>query len=225
MKSSRLVALAAAALLGACYEFTGPESEPAPNHLTGTFAWVRAGAPGPVPSDTVSINAARGVITGIGHAYWWTPAGTTVMSFSVSGTYSDTTQSFEMTLVYPDGSAATYVGKAWGWDSLSGTWTDETYTVPVPYHLVIERTPVPPCASPAKALEGSHSALVQFHDGVDAVSESELLADRYGFVVSFVYQPPGFNGFSALMSAGVAGMLRCEASVASIEHASSSVIR
>ncbi len=215
--AGRFVAVAAAALLGACYEFTGPESQPAPNHLTGTFAWVRAGAPGPVETDTVSLDAARGVITGVGHAYWWTPAGTTVMSFSVSGTYSDTSQSFEMTLVYPDGSAATYVGKAGGWNSLSGTWTDETYTVPMPYHLVIERTAVPLCANPAKALEGSQSPLVQFHDGVDAVSESELLADRYGFVVSFVYQPPGFNGFSAVISAGVAGMLLCEASVASVE--------
>ena len=219
------VAVAAIALLGACYEYTGPESEPAHDEpLTGAFTWARDGAPGPAEFDTFSIYAARGVITGTGHSSWPTPGGTPVMSFSISGTYSDTTQSFEMTFDYAARVPATYVGKAWGWDSLSGTWTDDYYYImPLPYHLKIDRVPVPPCANPAKALPALPHAgasgpfIVQFRDSVDVPTEAERLADKYGFVVTRLYQQNGFNGFTASISAGTVAVLLCEPSVVSVE--------
>ena len=212
------VALAATALLGACYEYTGPEAGPAASRLTGTFAWVHPGVP--AESDTANLSAARGVVTGIGHGYWWTPFGTTMMSFSVSGTYSDTVQSFELTISYADSwSNATYVGNAWGWDSLSGDWTEGFYLPTAPSHLAVARTEAPLCGNPAKLVnDGSSLALVEFHAGVNPVTESAQLAGRYGFVVRFVDQAPGFDGFDAYMSAGVVGMLLCEPSVASVEH-------
>ena len=222
MKRLALAIAATAVLAAACYEYTGPQTEPTQDtQLTGTFAWVRPGAPGLPEYDTASLSADRGTITGLGHAYWWTPAGTTVMSFSVSGDYSDTTQSFEMWIIYPSDSYRDrdFVAQAWGWDSLSGSWTDESYLPSAPYHGSIARTAAPLCGNPAKQVnDGSDLGLVQLHDGVNPVTESQRLAGRYGFTVRFVDQAPGFNGFDAYMSPGVVGMLLCEPSVASVEH-------
>jgi len=59
--------------------------------------------------------------------------------------------------------------------------------------------------------------MVQFHDNVDAAAEAALLGDRYGFVVSIVYQSAP-KGFAAQLSPATVAVLRCEPAVASIEY-------
>jgi hypothetical protein len=130
----------ATALLGACYEFTGPA--PAPNLLlSGLFysSLAYAGA------DSISLAASNGMITGSGVEY---RSGAFYSSFSISGQYSDNVQTFWFTIRYTRVPyPSSYTGQVWGADSLSGSVP--TYTAPGYYHEVFYRLPVPPCANPA----------------------------------------------------------------------------
>jgi hypothetical protein len=77
------------------------------------------------------------------------------------------------------------------------------------------------CAQPAPLLGRYDPAapgfIVQYRDGVDAVGETSRLASKYGFTSSYVYTA-ALHGFAALLTADVVATLRCEGSVASVEH-------
>jgi len=210
-----LALVAAAALPVACYEFTGPA--PAPNLLlTGSFYLDLTNVPGGGAADTMTLSAAYGHVTGSGVEYI---LGRFYSAFSVTGQYSDTTQSFVLEIRYTKGAWPTdYTGSVYGADSLSGRVP--TYTSPGYNDWVFYRLPVPPCADSAPrygAAAPAPGALVQFHDGVDATAEAALLGDRYGFVVTRVYQT-SFNGFFADLSQATMTVLRCEPSVKSIQY-------
>ena len=208
--------LAAAALLAACYEYTGPE--PAPNlFLSGSFYRNLTTVPGGGAADTMTLSAIYGHITGYGVEY---DLGRFYSSFSVTGQYSDTTQSFVLWIRYTKTALTTYVtGSVYGADSLS--LRVPTYTSPGYDDEVFKRLPVPPCADSAPLLGTYNPAgpeyIVQFHDGVDAAAGAALLADRYGFVVNIVYLSAP-EGFAAQLSPGTVAVLRCEPVVASIEY-------
>ena len=208
------IAFAATAILGACYEYTGPE--PAPDlFLTGTFAWELTGVPGG-DADTINISAALGTITGYGVEY---RLGDFYSTFSVTGGYSsDTAQWFWLAFRYTNGGwSGSYEGRVSGPDSLIGQVP--TYTVPGFFVEVYHRQPMPPCANPAPASTGQTGApiaIVQLHAGVDVVTEAELLADRYGFIVGSVHQSQ--DNFTAVVSAATAAVLRCEPSVAAMAY-------
>lgn len=213
-----LLALAAAATLSvACYEFTGPA--PAPNlFLTGSWSALEGGGtPGGGVGDSIGVQAIGGVITGTGVEYRLCCF---YDSFKINGQYSDTTQSFALAIRYSMGPTATYVGQAWGADSLVGVWTDSEYTPVSPRQTVFHRMAVPPCADSAPLI-GSYTPavpgfLVRLRDGVDATFEAALLADRYGFVVSAVYQTP-IKAFDANLPPATVAVLRCEPVVVSID--------
>jgi hypothetical protein len=212
-----LLALAAAAALSvACYEYTGPE--PAPNlFLSGSFYRDLSDVPGGGAADTMTLSAIYGHITGYGVQY---ELGHFYSAFSVTGQYSDTTQSFVLWIRYTESALTTYVtGSVYGADSLSVRVP--TYTSPGYDDEVLNRLPVPPCADSAPLLGTYNPAapgyMVQFRDGVDAAAEAALLADRYGFVVDIVYQA-GPKGFAAKLSSATVAVLRCEPAVASIEY-------
>ena len=77
------------------------------------------------------------------------------------------------------------------------------------------------CAQPAPLLGRYDPAapgfIVQYRDGVDAIAETSRLASKYGFTPSYVYTA-ALHGFAALLTADVVATLRCEASVANVEH-------
>jgi hypothetical protein len=217
VKSPTLFAIAAATLLAACYEFTGPE--PAPNlFLSGSFYWDLTNVPGGGAADTMTLSAIYGQITGYGVEY---RLGHFYSAFSVTGQYSsDTAQGFWLAFRYTNGGWPTgYSGRGYGADSLWGTVP--TYTVPGYFDEVFKRLPVPPCSNSAPLLGTYNPAapgyMVQFHDNVDAAAEAALLGDRYGFVVSIVYQSAP-KGFAAQLSPATVAVLRCEPAVASIEY-------
>jgi hypothetical protein len=216
MKSPTLFAIAAAALLAACYEFTGPE--PTPNlFLTGVWAYGIGTPGGGGAADTMTLSAIYGHITGYGVEY---DPGQFYSAFSVTGQYSDTTQSFVLWIRYTKSALTTYVtGSVYGADSLSVRVP--TYTSPGYDDEVFNRLPVPPCSDSAPLLGAYNPAapgyMVQFRDGVDAAAEAALLADRYGFVVDIVYQA-GPKGFAAKLSSATVAVLRCEPAVSSIEY-------
>lgn len=77
------------------------------------------------------------------------------------------------------------------------------------------------CAQPAPLLGRSDPAapgfIIQYRDGVDAVAETGRLAGKYGFTPSYVYTA-ALHGFAAVLTAEVLAALRCEATVANVEH-------
>jgi len=163
----------------------------------------------------MALSAASGYLSGSGveHALGGQSA------FSISGEYSDSSQTFTLAILYTNGARATYTGRVYGADSLSGMWTDLRSTPAQSNHEPFDRQIVPPCVNPAPATTGHRGALivlVQFHDGVNAVVEAEMLADKYGFVVSAVNAAVG--QFSAVVSAATATVLRCEPSVSGIGY-------
>ncbi|MCU0646894.1 MAG: hypothetical protein MUF00_02770 [Gemmatimonadaceae bacterium] len=58
--------------------------------------------------------------------------------------------------------------------------------------------------------------IVLFKDGVDATREAARLAARHGFEVSRLY--PAIGGFAALISSAQLAALRCETTIAIVEH-------
>ena len=206
---------AAAALSGACYEYTGPG--PAPDlFLSGSWAFSNAGTPAG-GGDSIGMQAVGGVITGTGVEYRFCCF---YDSFKIVGQYSDTAQSFELAIQYSKGPTTTYVGKAWGADSLVGVWTDSTYSPTSSWQKVYYRMAVPPCADSAPLI-GSYvptvaGFLIRLRDSVDAAAVAMLLADRYGFAVSAVYQTP-IKAFDANLPPSTVAVLRCEPAVVSID--------
>jgi len=173
---------------------------------------------GPIPSGSftaLSLQAAGGRITGTGEQSLLCCDN----SLAISGDYSETSESFTIVITYPGGETATFVGVAQGADSLVGGWSGTPGALGV--RLVFYRRPQPPCSDPAPLLGTYNPAapgyMVQFHDSVDAAAEAALLADRYGFVVSIVYQSAP-KGFAAQLSPATVAVLRCEPAVASIEY-------
>jgi hypothetical protein len=77
------------------------------------------------------------------------------------------------------------------------------------------------CAQPAPLLGRYDPAapgfIVQYRDGIDAVSETSRLASRYDFTPTYVYTA-ALHGFAAPLTPDVVASLRCESSVASVEH-------
>ena len=206
----------AAALSGACYEFTGPE--PMPDlRLTGSFYSDLTNVPGGGAADTMTLSAAFGHITGYGVRYI---LGRFYSAFSVTGEYEDTTQSFVLTIRYTNSAwPVDYTGSVYGADSLSGRVP--TYTAPGYYEEVFYRLPVPPCADSAPLL-GTHDSaapgfIVRFQDSVNAAAEAARLAALYGFTTTQVYQS-ALKGFAALLSPATVAVLRCEPKVADIEY-------
>jgi hypothetical protein len=210
------VAVAAATLLAACYEYTGPE--PAPNlFLSGSFYSDLTNVPGGGAADTMTLSAIYGHITGYGVQY---DLGRFYSAFSVTGQYSDTTQSFVLVIRYTESALTTYVtGSVYGADSLSVRVP--TYTSPGYYDEVFNRMPVPPCADSAP-LVGTYDPaapgyIVQFHDSVNAAAETARLAALYGFTTTFVFQSAP-KGFAAQLSPATVAVLRCEPAVTAIEY-------
>ena len=79
----------------------------------------------------------------------------------------------------------------------------------------------PPCLFPAP-LSGQPDPrapgyIVVFEDNVDAPSETNRLATRYGFTPRFVYEF-ALKGFSSDLTPNVVAAIRCEASVQSVAH-------
>jgi hypothetical protein len=164
----------------------------------------------------LNLRAAGGMITGSGQEYHLCCL---YDSFTVSGAYSDSSRSFELWLTYSKGPARTYAGHVFGADSLNGTWTggDSTSWIPSTFY----RQPVPPCSDSVPLL-GTYDPrapgyIIRFQDSVDAVTEAARLAARYGFVTTFVYRV-AIKGFAANLSPATVAVLRCEPSIASIEH-------
>jgi hypothetical protein len=211
-----LPALVAAAVLSvACYEYTGPA--PAPDlFLTGSWKFSNVGTPAGGGLD-ISLNAAGGWITGTGQEYVFCCL---FDSFTITGVYSDPSGSFRLAIHYSKGKNVTYLGTAWGADSLVGVWTDSSYGLSPSWHQVFYRQPVPPCADSAPLI-GSYTPavpgfLVRLRDSVDATFEAALLADRYGFVVGAVFQTP-VAAFAADLPPATVAVLRCEPAVVSID--------
>jgi peptidase inhibitor I9 len=215
--AGRFAVVAVVALLVACYEYIGPG--PAPNlFLSGSWDVMEgAGTPGGGVYDSIGMRAVDGVITGSGVEYWLF----STSAYTIYGKYSNATQSFNLAIRYSKTRTATYVGTAWGADSLVGVWTDSTVGPVSSWQRVFYRMPVPPCSDSAPLLGTYNPAapgyMVQFHESVDATAEAALLGDRYGFVVSLVYQSAP-KGFAAQLSPATVAVLRCEPVVASIEH-------
>lgn len=79
----------------------------------------------------------------------------------------------------------------------------------------------PPCAQPAPLLgtydPAAPSVIVQYRSGVDAAAETARLAAKYRFTPTYVYTS-AIQGFSAQVSSSTVANLRCEATVAAVEH-------
>jgi hypothetical protein len=212
----KALALAATLLVAACYEYTGPE--PAPNlFLSGSFYRDLTNVPGGGAADTMTLSAIYGHITGYGVQY---DLGRFYSAFSVTGQYSDTTQSFVLVIRYTESALTTYVtGSVYGADSLSVRVP--TYTSPGYDDEVLNRLPVPPCADSAPLLGSYDPAapgyLISFQNSVDPAAEAALLADRYGFTVQSLYQTAP-KGFAAQLSRATVAVLRCEPAVTAIEY-------
>jgi hypothetical protein len=207
------VVIVATALLGACYEFTGPAPTP---DLLFSGSWVTACC---IPSGSYtsfSMRAAGGQIAGAGLEHRLCCYED---SFAITGAYIGFPASFSLTLEYYKGPTATYVGQAFGVDSLVGSWTssDRAGT----YRAAFYRQAEPPCADSVPLL-GTYDPrapgyIVRFKDSVDAVAEAARLAALYGFTTTFVWQA-AIKGFAADLSPATVSVLRCEPTVASIEH-------
>jgi hypothetical protein len=211
MKSRKLLAVALAALLAGCYEFTAPTGA-VDLLLTGTWST------GAIPSGSytsLSIRAAGGQITGTGQEQQLC---CTHYSFTISGDYSPTSGSFTIGVMYPGGETRTFDGTVQGPDSLVGSWVMPGV---LGMRVVFYRQPIPPCLDSAPLLGTFDPAapgfIVQFHDSVDAAAEASRLAALYGFTTTFVYQA-AIKGFAADLSLATVAMLRCEPAVAVIEY-------
>ena len=77
------------------------------------------------------------------------------------------------------------------------------------------------CAQPAPLLGRYEPAapgfIVEYRDGVDAVAETGRLASKYDFTPTHVYTA-ALHGFAATLTSDVVAGLRCEESVAYVEH-------
>ena len=77
------------------------------------------------------------------------------------------------------------------------------------------------CVQPAPLLGRYDPAapgfIVQYRDGIDVVSETGRLASRYDFTTTHVYTA-ALHGFAAPLTPDVVASLRCESSVAHVEH-------
>lgn len=77
------------------------------------------------------------------------------------------------------------------------------------------------CAQPAPLLGTADPAapgfIVRYHDSVNAVSETDRLANKYGLTPSHVYTS-ALQGFSAVLAPETVASLRCEGSILIIEH-------
>jgi hypothetical protein len=207
------VVVAAAGLFGACYEFTGPA--PAPDLLlTGSWATVCC-----IPSGSQTVftmRAAGGSITGAGDEYRLCCYHD---SFAITGEYSGNPPWYSLTFEYSKGPTATFVGQALGVDSLVGSWTSSEF--PGTHRAAFYRQAEPPCADSVPLL-GTYDPrapgyIVRFQDSVDAVTEAARLAERYGFVTTFVYKV-AIKGFAAPLSPATVAVLRCEPKVTSVSH-------
>lgn len=79
----------------------------------------------------------------------------------------------------------------------------------------------PPCSDPAP-LDGTFDArapgyVVTFHAGVDTPAEVARLEESYGFTAQYVFTE-ALQGFAATFDANVRDMMRCEPSVAVVQH-------
>ncbi len=210
--AARIAVVAATALLG-CYEPTGPAGPPE-LLLTGAFGFFPVTPAG--GGLELHLTASGGRIAGDGKEYRFCCF---YDSFVVSGSYSETSASFELGIRYSKGPTGSYVGHALGPDGITGTWTvSDGYP---PAQLTFSREPVPPCSDSAPLLGTFDPAapgyIVRFRDSVNADSEATLLAERYGFTVQSVYQVT-IKGFAAQVSRPTVAVLRCEPAVASVSY-------
>lgn len=212
MKTSALLAIAAAALIAGCREFTMPAG-PVDPLLTGDWATA------PIPSGSyisLSVRAAGGRITGGGVEHRLCCSED---ALTIGGDYSPLSGAFSIDVRYAGGATATFAGTVQGADSLVGGWSAGAAAAGV--RVVFYRAPEPPCADSAPLLGTYDPAapgyLVLFHDSVDAAAEAARLAGKYGFTTTDVWTT-GVKGFAALLSPGIVAVLRCESSVVLIEH-------
>lgn len=60
--------------------------------------------------------------------------------------------------------------------------------------------------------------IVAFHEGTDAVQETERLAEKYGFTPTHIYTGTVLTGFSAVLSKQTVEAIRCEPTVKSVTY-------
>jgi hypothetical protein len=203
--------LAAAVLVVGCYEPTAP----APPDLLLTGRWADAPVTPGGGGLFLTLRAAGGTITGTGQEYHLCCL---YDSFTLSGDYSDSSRTFELFVRYSKGPTGTYVGRVFGADSLSGTWSGGAPTWP--WHT-LRRVFEPPCADSAPLLGTYDPAapgfIVRFQDSVNAAAEAARLGALYGFTPTFVYTA-AIRGFAADLSFATVAVLRCEPKVMHISY-------
>lgn len=209
----RALALAAVALCGACYEFTGPGAAP---DLRLTGAWAFAPVTPGGGGVYLDLHAAGGIITGTGREYHFCCLYDT---FTATGEYSDISRSFALLIRYSRGSSGTFAGQVFGADSLKDTWTGGNSMTWFP--STFYRALVPPC-SDSVPLSGTYDPaapgfIVLFQDSVNATAEAARLGALYDFTPTHVYTVAP-KGFSADIPMSTVTVLRCEPKVLSIEY-------
>ena len=217
MAGSRFIAVLASLVVAACV--TEPH-ESVDLLLSGAWEWGFGNAAG--AGLTMNLRTVGRNTSGTGAWSWWDGS----KPFAVSGSFADTSRTFELDITYADGGRGVFAGRVFGADSLSGTWApgDSTTWFPATSWF---RPFVPPCSDSAPLLgmyEPSGLGFVSFRNDVAPPAEAALLAARYGFSLQSVYVYP-LQGFTAYLSWGEIAVLRCEPSVTSVVYDTLSAAR
>ena len=200
-------------LLPACFSPTEPVLG---SDLLFTGSWFWSGYSPAGNGDYLSTRAGSGLLAGEWKEY---RLGALSASATVSGSY-DTSGAFTVRLRYSTGRTATFVGNAFGADSLQGTWADSAAGLVA--RFIFYRSPPPPCADTVR-VRGHYipplapSYFVGFRNRVEPQTEAERLAGRYGFTLDQV-STSAPRGFSAQLTSAELMVVQCEPSVDSIAY-------